>query len=56
VTHEKNFTTMVLMLKIWRTFVPFRKPVISGMPDPPAQGRRYCKYINSDAKNRLHGC
>ena len=41
VTHEKNFTTIVLMLKICLTLVPFKKPVISGIPDPPAHGRRY---------------
>lgn len=41
VTQEKNFTTIVFILKMCRTFVPFRKPEISGMPDPPAHGRRY---------------
>ena len=38
-TQEKNLTTMVLRLKMCRTTVPFRKPISSGMPEPPAEGR-----------------
>lgn len=40
-TQEKNFTTIVLMLKIWRTTVPFRNPINSGIPDAWADGRKY---------------
>jgi hypothetical protein len=39
-THEKNFTAIVFTLKIWRTIVPFRKPISSGIPDPAADGRK----------------
>lgn len=38
-THEKNLTNIVLKLKICRTTVPFRKPMSSGIPEPPAEGR-----------------
>ena len=42
-THEKNFTAIVFTLKIWRTIVPLRKPISSGIPDPAADGRRNCE-------------
>ena len=38
-TQEKNLTIMVLKLKMCRTTVPFKKPINSGIPDPPAEGR-----------------
>lgn len=38
-TQEKNLTTIVLTLKIWRTIVPLRKPISSGIPEPAAEGR-----------------
>ena len=37
--HEKNFTTRVFMLNIWRITVPLRNPISSGIPDPEALGR-----------------
>lgn len=42
-TQEKNFTAIVFTLKIWRTNVPLRKPISSGIPEPAADGRKNCK-------------
>ena len=41
-THDRNLATIVRRLKIWRKCVPFRNPVTSGMPEPPALGRQNC--------------
>ena len=38
-TQEKNFTTIVWKLKMCLTTVPFKKPINSGIPEPPAEGR-----------------
>ena len=35
---DRNLTTIVLMLKMCRTTVPLRKPISSGIPEPPALG------------------
>ena len=40
-TQEKNLTSIVLKLKMCLTTVPFKNPINSGIPDPPAEGRKY---------------
>ncbi len=37
-TQEVNLTTSVRTLKIFGRLTPFRYPITSGMPDPPAGG------------------
>lgn len=45
-TQEKNFTASVFTLNIWRTMVPLRNPVTSGIPEPAALGRKNCANKN----------
>lgn len=35
---DMNLTTNVLKRKMYRTNVPFKKPITSGIPDPAAAG------------------
>ena len=64
-TQEKNLTARVFTLNICRTIVPFRKPVTSGIPDPPALGRKNCinygrktchVFIDNIYNNFMEGC
>ena len=42
---EKNLTQMAGKLSTWRITVPLRKPITSGIPEPPASWQMNCTSI-----------